>query len=200
MVRENKVYVAVNCFLRDLQDYTIKAYYKRSGPILQVNYGDTPYICMFYIANIRKEYNRFAHSLFSPLLQFPHLLYKVKIGDSYYYLGSGMVLDADYSPLFYAYHTYNIHKQKYNLNVLIHRSLTDNNHILHPLFKAFCKNMVENGLTNMEIANDGWIHPVDVNVYITDTISVGLLKSPYISNRELIRDKICDNLSLLFVR
>ena len=197
MVRENKVYVAVNCFLRDLQDYTIKAYYKRSGPILQVNYGDTTYICMFHIANIRKEYVKFAHSLFSPLLQFPHLLYKVKIGESFYYLGSGMVLDNEYNPLFYAYHTYSICKSKHDLNILIHKSLADSSHILHPLFKAFCKNMAENGLTNMEIDLNGWIYPVDINVHITDTISVGLLKSPYIADQEIIRDKICDNLSLL---
>lgn len=200
MVRENKVYTAVSYFIRNLQDYTIKAYYKRSGPILQVNYGDTPYICMFNIANIRKEYSRFAPSLFSPLLQFPHLLYRVKIGESFYYLGSGMVLDNEYNTLFYAYHTYSIRKSKHDLNILIHKSLTDSSHILHHLFKTFCKNMVENGLINMEIDNDGWIHPVDINVHITDTISVGLLKSPYISNRELIRDKICNNLSFLFVR
>jgi hypothetical protein len=197
MVRENKVYTAVGCFIRDLQNYTIKAYYKRSGPILQVNYGDTPYICMFYIANLRKEYNRFAPSLFSPLLQFPHLLYKVKIGDSYYYLGSGMVLDVNYNPLFYAYHTDNIHKSKHDLNILIHRSLTNSEHPLYILYRTFCKNMAENGLTNMEIDLNGWIHPVDINVHITDTISVGLLKSPYIADQEIIRDKICDNLSLL---
>ena len=197
MVRENKVYTSVSCFLRNLQDYTIKAYYRRSGPTLQVNYGDTPYICMFYVANLRKKYNRFTPSIFSPLLQFPHLLYKVKIRESFYYLGSGMVLDNEYNPLFYAYHTYNIHKQKYDLNILIHRSLTDSSHILHPLFKAFCKNMAENGLVDFKVEDDVKEYPVDIHVHITDTISVGLLKSPFIADQELIRDRICDGLTLL---
>nr|DAG98550.1 MAG TPA: hypothetical protein [Crassvirales sp.] len=197
MVRENKVYTAVGCFIRDLQDYTIKAYYKRSGLILQVNYGDTPYICMFYIANLRKEYNRFTSSLFSPLLQFPHLLYKVRIGINTYYLGSGMVLDVNYNPLFYAYHTYSIHQQKYDLNILIHKSLTDSSHILHLLFKAFCKNMAENGLVDFKVEDDVKEYPVDIHVHITDTISIGLLKSPFIADQEIIRDTICANISFL---